>query len=95
MRHRRVEDSDYMLENFKPEETEAYRYLTTRFGQTVSKEQIVTLGQIISHLTHIELTREWKRRKATILKWFDMNFDAIKPVLDKRLKIALRSGIEV
>jgi hypothetical protein len=73
------------MNGFVAHETEAWKYLTGRFGERIAKEEILSLAQISSIFnTDLEfpLVREYKRRKETIIKWFDANFLKLRPFLE-------------
>jgi hypothetical protein len=73
------------MTGFVPQEAEAWKYLTRRFGGKIAKEEILSLAQISSVFnTDLEfpLVREYKRRKETIIKWFEANFLRLRPFLE-------------
>lgn len=50
-------------------------------GENIARTELLSIAQIISEKTSVELYREAKRRKSVLLKWFDDNWDQILPTL--------------
>jgi hypothetical protein len=75
------------LEGFKWATSPPWQYLKDRHGDRVSKQEIISLGQVCSAELEIKLVREYKRRKQTMLKWFSNHWDSILPFLETRVEI--------
>jgi hypothetical protein len=78
------------MEGFVAIESVPWKYLRERYGDRISKEEIVSLGQVCSKELNLSLFREYKRRKETMLKWFDKHWDVILPFLETKLEILER-----
>lgn len=63
---------------FDAKECNAWRLITEKLGPKVSKQELLSIGRVISHELNIPLTREYKRRKIMMIKWFDENIDKIE-----------------
>ena len=50
-------------------------YLSSRFGQKLTRDSLLMLALTCSMLTELPLPRDYKRRKCLLLKWMDMNYD--------------------
>lgn len=77
--HEFLEQSD--IKYFDWEKSRAWTWLVGRFGPKISKEELLSLGLVVCHNTGIELTREYKRRKKTMVKWFEDNYDQVMPFI--------------
>jgi hypothetical protein len=75
------------MRGFNPEDCPPSGWLRARGDDRISKEELVSLGQICSKELDIKLFREHKRRNQTMLKWFTDHWDTIHPFLDERLEI--------
>jgi hypothetical protein len=83
------------LRGFVPTESLAWAGLTELFGKDISQEQLQSLAQIMSGLTHFDLSREFKRRKQMLIKWFDENWDVIGPLIQERISVVSDKGEEL
>ena len=72
------------LRNFDPENSQAVKKLTERFGRRTQSE-LLSLAQIISEHTEIKLYRESKRRRNLLLAWYEQNFDTIWPFIEQEV----------
>jgi hypothetical protein len=75
------------MEQFTATDSDAWRLLTNLYGSKISKEELLSVGQVTSIELNIELVREYKRRKETMIKWFQNHFDRIEPFLRESLTI--------
>jgi hypothetical protein len=88
----RVDEKGWLareMAGFDPNLSPAWRFLTEQHGDRIRKEEIVSLGQVCSARLDIPLVREYKRRKETMLKWFDNHWDIIHPFLVTKVEIIL------
>jgi hypothetical protein len=69
------------LDGFRPKESDLWKYLTAR-DLRISKNSLVSLGRICALVLNIPLTREYKRRANTMMKWFQDHWAQIQPWLD-------------
>jgi hypothetical protein len=80
------------MKGFEPFESEAWRFLTQLYGQKISKEEIISLGQVTATELKIELVREYKRRKETMIKWFQNHIDHVQPFLRNNVEVLGENG---
>ena len=81
-------------DNFAPYESRAWKWLNARFGK-IAKEEVLSLGQVVSHVLGIELTREYKRRKETMIRWFEDHYDQAMPFIRDRIQVIGRDKKEI
>ena len=74
------------LRNFDPENSQAVKKLTERFGRRTQSE-LLSLAQVVSKHTGIKLYRESKRRRTLLLAWFEQNFDKIWPFIEQQVVV--------
>ena len=74
------------MSGFVMNESEAWRFQSARWGP-ISKCQLIALGQVVADVLQLDLVREYKRRKSTMVKWFDEYWDVIRPFIEKRVQI--------
>lgn len=75
-------------QNWDASSSGAWKKLTSRFGPKISQEELLSLAQVVSVQLDIELTREYKRRKEILIKWFDENLDVIWPFIEKNVVVS-------
>lgn len=75
------------LDGFNPSECDAWKLLTARFGQKISQEELLSLAIVISRHLHINLFREYKRRKSMLIKWYNDNIMKIWPFIVNQIVI--------
>jgi hypothetical protein len=75
------------MRDFLPYQSEPWEFLTSRYGPVISKEEIKSLGLVCSSELKIDLFRESKRRKETMLKWFSDHWQKIRPFLENNVTI--------
>jgi hypothetical protein len=75
------------LQGFNASSSPAWRLLTELYGSKISKDEIIALGQVASIELKIELVREYKRRKETMIKWFERHLAEVEPFLRQSVKI--------
>ena len=75
------------MSGFVPLQSRAWKFLGQTFGTRISKEELVSLGQVVAHELDIELVREYKRRKDTMIKWFDEHLDEVREFMEHRVRI--------
>lgn len=83
------------LEGFEPKSSQAWQKLTERFGPKISHDEILSLAIILSENMKISLSREYKRRKIMLIKWFDENFENVWPFIEKNVVIKDSQGNEI
>lgn len=88
-------EADWMekhrVKDFKYEECRAWKYLFRRFGK-MSKMELQSLGAVVAETLDIELVREYKRRKITMIMWFEEHFDEVMPFIRNNVDILERDG---
>jgi hypothetical protein len=72
---------------FNATDSEAWQLLTSLYGPKISKDEIIALGQVCAIELKIDLVREYKRRKETMIKWFQNNLAMIEPFLREAVTI--------
>jgi hypothetical protein len=75
------------MKGFSPLDSEAWKILTDLYGPKISKEEIVSLGQVAAVELRIDLVREYKRRKETMIKWFQNNITRVRPFLQNCVRV--------
>jgi hypothetical protein len=70
-----------------PKEGPAWKYLTNRLGKSPGKPELVSLGIVLAQELGMHLTREYKRRKEMMIKWFNDNFDRLEPFLSSQVEL--------
>ena len=70
------------LDGFHYRETEAWSYLTNRFGSQVKLQELVSVAVLMGQVCYLRVDRDAKRSKAVIIKWFEENWDVVRPFLD-------------
>jgi hypothetical protein len=69
------------MNGFSATESDAWRLLADLYGPKISKEQIISLGQVAAMELGLDLVREYKRRKETMVKWFQNHLTTVTPFL--------------
>jgi hypothetical protein len=76
------------MAGFNPQDSAPWKFFQERYGERISKEEIISLGQVcVLEIKDLKLHREYRRRKATMIKWFDEHWDAIRPFLETKLEV--------
>ena len=75
------------LKNFDLASSRAWAKLTARFGPKITQEELLSLAQICSIHTQIDLHREFKRRKKMLIIWFEEHFETVWPFIENSLII--------
>jgi hypothetical protein len=77
---------DAMLGNFDPAASPALAGIRLHFGVMPSRPELFSIAEVVHDLdpnSITPLTRMHKRRKMALLKWFDANWQAIQPLLNR------------
>lgn len=69
------------MSNFQPKECKAWKEITQKFGTNIKQQELLSIANVLSTSAKLKLDRDAKRRKTVLIKWFDENWDAIKPYL--------------
>jgi hypothetical protein len=78
---------EHEMKGFQPQESEAWKFLAERYGEKISKDELLSLGQVAAMELGLALVRDYKRRKATMIKWFQDNFTRLRPFLETSLEV--------
>lgn len=70
-----------MVKGFNANRSIAWIYLRSNYGDKITHNELIRIAKIVSTYTGIKVSRDAKRRKVVLLKWFDENWQTIKPVL--------------
>ena len=84
-----------ILKDFDAKESEAWRKLTSRFGEKLNQNKILSLAEVCSNKLGLNLFREYKRRKEMLIKWFDMNLDQVWPFIEHHIHVVDVNGNEL
>jgi hypothetical protein len=68
-----------LLGDFESERSRAWELLDRMSAQTFSRQALISLASIFSLLIDVPLKRDYTRRKDLIVKWLDMNYEAVEP----------------
>ena len=71
--------SDILLGNFQPYQSRGWQFINTIVSHPVSCNGLVSIATVFSEVLQIPLSRDYMRRKALVIKWFDENIDKILP----------------
>ena len=69
------------MSNFQPKECKAWKEITQKFGNNIKQQELLSIANVLSSSAKLKLDRDAKRRKTVLIKWFDENWEAIKPFL--------------
>lgn len=64
-------------------ESPAYKYLSNYFGDHMETTQLVLIAELLSPRLKIPLYKDDKRKKRTIIAWFNKNWDTLLPEMQK------------
>lgn len=70
-----------IVKGFNVNKSNAWIYLRSNYGEKLTQNDLIRIANIVSTYTGIKISRDAKRRKVVLLKWFDENWHQIKPVL--------------
>ena len=70
------------LGNFNPKDTPVWREITQRFGSSIKQPELLSIATVLAQNANIKLDRDAKRRKSVLVKWFEENWQIIRPYLD-------------
>ena len=73
---------DRRLEGFNITNSRAWKEICQRYGPSLNQTELLSLAEVISMNLSLKVDREAKRRKEVLIKWYDENFDEIRPFLD-------------
>jgi hypothetical protein len=74
------------MEGFNPSTSPAWHFLDSHF-RGLTKETLLALAQVASQHTNVPLTREYTRRKTTLIKWFHNSWDVFLPFLRDQVQV--------
>ena len=78
---------------FSPYKSRGWVFIVNVFGAKTSKEELVSIGRVCAHELGLELTREYKRRKVTMILWFEENLDHLAPFIKCYMKLERRDDV--
>lgn len=70
-----------LVQEFNVNKSNAWIYLRSNYGEKITHSDLIRIAKIVSSYTGIKVSRDAKRRKLVLLKWFDENWLTIKPIL--------------
>jgi hypothetical protein len=68
------------MTGFDIDASPAWQFLDANF-RGLTKETLLALAQVASQHTNVSLTREYTRRKQTLVKWFHNSWNVFCPFL--------------
>jgi hypothetical protein len=71
------------LSGFNARENDAWKEMTRRFGSSIKHPELLTMAEALAKQAKLMLDRDAKRRKTVLIKWFEENWEAIRPHLDQ------------
>jgi hypothetical protein len=77
---------DQMLAGFDPTHSPALTGIIRHFGVSPTRPELFSIAQCVRGIQPTRmtpLTRMHRRRKMTLLKWFDVNWTVIEPLLSQ------------
>ena len=83
------------LDGFNPYECEAWKLLTTHFGQKIRQEELLSLATVLSFHLNIQLFREDKRQKSMLIKWYNKNIMQIWPFIVNHIVITDKNDNQI
>jgi hypothetical protein len=83
------------LQDFDWVNCRAWKGLQDLLGTRISQEELLTFALVLRDETHIQLPREYQRRKQMLIKWFDMHWDRLHPEHTTRISIKSGAGDEL
>lgn len=69
------------INGFSLQTSVAWSYLTFKYGEKLTHDELTSIAELISGHVGIHLDRDAKRRKIVLVKWFDENWPVIEPYL--------------
>jgi hypothetical protein len=91
-------ERDWLMQQrhlFDAEHCEAWRDLRQMIAPKISFEELRSLAIICHENLDIELSRDVKRRKEMLIKWFDDHWVVVKSFLQTRVSIRSVTGKEL
>ena len=81
------------MKYFSPYKSKGWVFIVNSFGSKTSKEELVSIGRVCAYELGLELTREYKRRKVTMILWFEENLDHLAPFIKHYVKLERRDDV--
>lgn len=79
-------------ENDDYKSCEAYGKLTSKFGDKVNYDELLSLAEILSHHFNVPLIYEDSSNMRSLVFWYNNNFDVLWPCIEHKVKIGLSNG---
>ena len=71
------------LKGFHWKESAAWHDITRFFGPGLSQEELLAIAEILASAAGLKTDREARRRKEVLIKWFDENYNVLRPMFDR------------
>ena len=71
------------LKGFQWKESAAWQDITRFFGPGLSQEELLAIAEILASAAGLKTDREARRRKEVLIKWFDENYNVLRPMFDR------------
>ena len=73
------ERTRFLLGDFRAQGSEGLKFLESLCPFTLTRSALISLATVLSELIDVPLDRDIKRKKELLIKWFDVNIDAVRP----------------
>ena len=80
--------NEIRMRGWNMKESKGFKYLTSILNGNVSLHNCRVLAQTVEAYMGLQLDREAFRRKSVCVKWFDENYELIRPFVDKHIVIS-------
>jgi hypothetical protein len=78
---REGEISDLHLGQFEPDGSQGDRFLRDiAFGVSLTRESLVSFAQLFYVISGIQFPRDYTRRRALVVKWFNDHLEELRPL---------------
>ncbi|KAK8897330.1 hypothetical protein M9Y10_015272 [Tritrichomonas musculus] len=76
--------TELILGNFQAEGSRGYEFLVNFFGRRnqVTVNRLRSLSMVLSRVINIPISRNEKRDRRLLIRWFDIHLDQIEEVID-------------
>ena len=73
------ERTQFLLGDFRAQGSEGLKFLESLCPFALTRSALISLATVLSELINVPLDRDIKRKKELLIKWFDVNIDAVRP----------------
>lgn len=83
------------LKPFDSLHSEAWKYLSARFGKKLRHDELKEIAYLASKYNNLPFPREYYRKKKGLILWVDTYYDIVVKWLDNNLKAFDKNGNEI